>query len=120
MLPDGDGGYCLNLNSHWRSRDLYKAWCMYVFAITDLQRGIAERISRKLGAKVECGRYVDICDSLHIYGAYRDKKLAAEIAKMKSSPYTERAWDSSVLEPMFEEVRQKLAQDPDYYARGQS
>ena len=37
---------------------------------------------------------------------------------MRTSPYTERAWDSALLEPMFEEVRKRLAEDPDYYSRG--
>jgi len=117
LLPDGEG-YRLNLNTHWRSRDLYKAWFMNVFAITDLQRWMAERIAQKLRCKVGCGRYVDVSDSLHIYGSYRTAELAAEIEKMKSSPYTERAWDSAVLEPMFEEARQKLSEDPDHYAKG--
>ena len=57
-------------------------------------------------------------DSLHIYGSYRTDDLEREVQKMKSSPYTERAWDSALLEPMFEEVRRRLAEDPDYYSRG--
>ncbi|MCK4283324.1 MAG: hypothetical protein KAX44_03320 [Candidatus Brocadiae bacterium] len=111
-------GYALNLNTHWRSRDLYKAWFMNVFAITDLQRLMAERLAVRIGAPVGCGRYVDVSDSLHIYGSYRDENLKREIEKMRSSPYTERAWDSSVLEAMFSEARQRLAEDPDYYSRG--
>jgi len=67
---------------------------------------------------VACGRYVDVTDSLHIYGSYREAGLNAEIRKMKSSPYTDRAWDSAVLEPMFKEAREKLAKDPDHYAKG--
>ena len=117
LLPDGDG-FTLNLNAHWRSRDLYKAWFMNVFALTDLQRLMAERLAHRLGAPVACGRYVDVTDSLHIYGSYRDEGLEREVRKMQSSPYTERAWDSAMLEPMFEEVRRRLAQDPDFYARG--
>ena len=119
LLRGEDGALRLNVNTHWRSRDLYKAWFMNVFAITDLQRWMAEQISDKLGEPVTCGRYVDVSDSLHIYGSYRDAGLAREIGKMTSSPYTERSWESSVLEPMFEEVRQKLAEDPDYYAKGE-
>jgi len=117
LLPSEEG-YALNLNTHWRSRDLYKAWFMNVFALTDLQRLIAEQLSERLGSPVGCGRYVDVSDSLHIYGSYRDESLEREIRKMRSSPYTERAWDSSVIEPMFQEVRARLAQDPDSYARG--
>jgi len=119
LLPEDGGGYRLNLNAHWRSRDLYKAWFMNVFAITDLQRLMATRIAEGLGAPVSCGRYVDVCDSLHIYGSYRNEGLEAEIRKMCSSPFAGRAWDSQMLEPIFEEARRKLAEDPDCYARGQ-
>jgi thymidylate synthase len=122
LLPreGGDGaGYTLNLNTHWRSRDLYKAWFMNVFALTDLEARIAGRLAERLGAPVECGRYVDVSDSLHIYGSYWGEGLEREIEKMRSTPYTERAWDSAVLEPMFEEARARLAEDPDCYARGE-
>ncbi len=114
----GEVGYALNLNTHWRSRDLYKAWFMNVFAITDLQRTMAERLSARLGVAVQCGRYVDISDSLHVYGSYRDENLEREIEKMETSPYTRRAWDSSALESMFAEARANLARDADYYAHG--
>ncbi len=119
LLPDPDGGHVLNLNTHWRSRDLYKAWFMNVYALTDLQRLMAQRLEERLGKPVRPGRYVDVSDSLHIYGSYRDEELEAEIDKMKSSPWTERAWERSVLVPMFEEARRKLAEDPDHYARGE-
>ncbi|MGD2174228.1 MAG: thymidylate synthase [Candidatus Brocadiaceae bacterium] len=118
-LLRGEEGFRLNVNTHWRSRDLYKAWFMNVYALTDLQRLIAERLADLLGEPVGCGRYVDVSDSLHIYGSYRDEELEREIEKMKSLPYTDRAWDSSTLEPMFEEAREKLAEDVDFYARGQ-
>jgi thymidylate synthase len=58
------------MNTHWRSRDAYKASFMNIFALTDLQKTMAEKISKKLGAEVSVGRYVDISDSFHIYGSY--------------------------------------------------
>ena len=70
LVADGADGFILNMNTHWRSRDLYKAWFMNVYALTDLQRTIAERISEKINKPVAVGRYVDISDSLHIYGSY--------------------------------------------------
>jgi len=118
LIPDGDG-YALNVNAHWRSRDLMLAWFMNVFALTDLQRLMAEQIAARFGCAVCCGRYVDVSDSLHIYGRYRDEKLRHEVERMRSSPYTDRAWDTAQLEAFFEEARGNLARDPDCYARGQ-
>ena len=39
------GDLVFNMNTHWRSRDLYKAWFENVIALTTLMRKIAERIS---------------------------------------------------------------------------
>jgi thymidylate synthase len=112
------GQLSLNMNTHWRSRDLYKAWFMNVYALTDLQRIIADGIAKNRGEKVVVGRYVDISDSLHIYGSYFDE-VAPEINKMRRSPFTERAWESThpAFEIMMKEAREKLAQDPDWYAK---
>ncbi len=118
LAADDDGQMVLNMNTHWRSRDLYKAWYMNVYALTDLQRIIAERISEKIGVAVKVGRYVDICDSLHIYGSYfEDAKK--EVEKMKASPFEARAWESThpAFEMMTIEARVNLAKDPDWYAK---
>ncbi len=108
----------LNMNTHWRSRDLYKAWFMNVYALTDLQRIIAEGISKKRGEPVSVGRYVDISDSLHIYGSYFNE-VAPEIEKMRKSPFAQRAWESThpAFEIMTLESREKLIKDPDWYAK---
>ncbi len=118
LVDNEEGKLSLNMNTHWRSRDLYKAWFMNVYAFTDLQRIIAERISKKIGKPVTVGRYVDISDSLHIYGSYFDD-VAKEIEKMRQSPFAERAWESThpAFEMMTKEAREKLAQDPDWYAK---
>ena len=107
----------LNMNTHWRSRDLYKAWFMNVYAVTELQRIIAEGISGKINRPVKVGRYVDISDSLHIYGRYFEE-VAGEVEKMRRSPFVERAWESThpAFEAMTREAKEKLAQDPDWYA----
>lgn len=117
-LVQDAAGFVLNMNTHWRSRDLYKAWFMNAYALTDLQRIMAEQITAKLGKPVRCGRYVDISDSLHIYGSYFDN-AQVEIDKMKKTSFTERAWDSThpAFEMMTQEAREKLARDPDWYAR---
>ena len=120
LMAADAGQLSLNMNTHWRSRDLYKAWFMNVYALTDLQRIIADEISRKIAQPVTVGRYVDITDSLHIYGSYFDE-AAIEVRKMRQSPFTERAWDSThpAFETMTQEATEKLAHDPDYYAKPQ-
>jgi len=118
ILKNEKGEPVLNLNSHWRSRDLYKAWFMNSFAMSSLHKFMSDKISEKTGEEVQVGRYVDIADSLHIYGSYRTESLEEEICKMENSSYTERAWDSSMLEPIFQEVRENLKKDPDFYSKG--
>jgi len=118
LVTNAAGEWVLNMNTHWRSRDLYKAWFMNVYALTDLQRTMARAIAEKRGEPVHVGRYVDISDSLHIYGSYLHD-VAAEIEKMRRTPFTQRAWDSKhpAFEMMTREAREKLARDPDWFAR---
>jgi thymidylate synthase len=120
LVAADNGTMFLNMNTHWRSRDLYKAWFMNVYALTDLQRVIAEEISRKINREVTVGRYVDISDSLHIYGSHFND-VGKEVEKMRQSPFTERSWQSThpAFEMMTKEVREKLAKDPDWYAKSE-
>jgi len=68
--------YKMNVNTHWRSRDHLKAVPQNIFAVTE---GICEKVrlklQDKLGVAVERGRYVDISDSLHLYGHYYDNRV---------------------------------------------
>ena len=118
LVSGENGKMFLNMNTHWRSRDLYKAWFMNVYALTDLQRVIAERISQRTNQHVMVGRYVDISDSLHIYG-HDLERVAKEVEKIRHSPFTERAWESThpAFEMMTREAKEKLAQDPDWFAK---
>ena len=115
LLPDENDTLVLNMNTHWRSRDLYGAWFMNVYAITDLQRVIAERISAGLKQEIKIGRYMDISDSLHIYGKDFDR-VAPEIEKMQHSSYQGRAWESThpAFAAIIEETQEKLRGDPDF------
>ena len=38
ILEDPEKGLVLNMNTHWRSRDAYKAAFMNIFALTDLRK----------------------------------------------------------------------------------
>ena len=121
LVADEDGMLHLNMNTHWRSRDLYKAWFMNVYALTELQKIIAEQISSRIDEPVAVGRYVDISDSLHIYGSYFED-AAKEVEKMRAAPFTDRSWETThpAFAMMVAEARENLAGDPDFYAKPKS
>jgi len=92
---EGEGGnWYLNMNTHWRSRDAYKAAFMNIYALTDLQRIMAEEIGRRSGRTVLPGRYVDITDSYHIYGAYLTEIQERFLRSIRERTFEERTWHS--------------------------
>jgi thymidylate synthase len=108
LLEDDDGGLVFNMNTHWRSRDLFKAWFENVIALTTLMRTIAERIADKTSRPVRLGRYVDISDSLHIYGSYfrelegdPERGIKSFFEKLESRSFEERTWNSEFVRPHF-------------------
>ena len=80
------------MNTHWRSRDAYKAAFMNIYAFTELQREIANQISKKISKTVKVGRYVDITDSYHIYGAYFEEFQERFLKNIKDRSFEERTW----------------------------
>jgi len=110
MLEDDRGGLVLNMNSHWRSRDAYKAAYMNVFALTDLQRVVAGRVAAKTGRAVRVGRYADLVDSFHIYGSYFSE-FEGFLKMVEKRSFEERTWPSAYAEPMFEEARERLRKE---------
>ncbi|HOI44299.1 MAG TPA: thymidylate synthase [Candidatus Aminicenantes bacterium] len=107
MIAGEKGDLVLNMNCHWRSRDAYKAAYMNAFALTDLQRIMAQRIGEKTGRPVRVGRYADFVDSFHIYGTYFSQ-FEGFLKMVEKRSFEERTWPSSYAEPMFAEARQRL------------
>jgi len=101
----------LEMNTHWRSRDAYKAAFMNNWALTDLQRLIAERVSELMGEPVAVGRYVDIADSYHIYGSYFEDFEQRFLKLLKERDYEDRVWTTEFAEPFFEIGREELARE---------
>ncbi len=108
LIEDEEGALVFNMNTHWRSRDLYKAWFENVIALTTLMRKIADRISEETSRQVRLGRYVDISDSLHIYGSYfrelegdPQKGIKSFFELLESRSYEERTWTSDFVRPHF-------------------
>jgi thymidylate synthase len=105
-LTDAGDGMVLSANAHWRSRDAYKAAFMNLFALTDLVRVIAERLSERLGKPVSVGRYAEFVDSFHIYGSYFGQ-FEGFLKTVKSRRFEDRVWETSFAEPFFADARKK-------------
>ncbi len=108
LCEDGQGGLVFNMNTHWRSRDLFKAWFENVIAITTLMRKIATTLGDRIGKPVSVGRYVDISDSLHIYGSYfreiegdPERGIKSFFEHLESRSFEQRTWDSAFVRPYF-------------------
>jgi len=65
---DASGDLVLNMNTAWRSRDLFKAWPDNVIGLTFMQSRLARQIQAQAGRRVRVGSYADYSFSLHIYG----------------------------------------------------
>jgi thymidylate synthase len=65
---DKDGSLVLNMDTRWRSRDLFKAWCDNVVGLTFMQQILARKIAERTGRSVRVGSYAEYSTSLHIYG----------------------------------------------------
>ena len=107
ITEDKEKNLFLNMNTHWRSRDAYLAAFMNIFALTELQRSIAQRITERAGKEVHPGRYTDITDSYHIYGSYYEE-FERFLKTVKERSFAERTWDTKFAEPFFQEARERI------------
>ncbi|MCX8036465.1 MAG: thymidylate synthase [Candidatus Sumerlaeia bacterium] len=94
----------LDMHASMRSNDAFKAAFMNMYAFTDLQRWVAERLSERMGREIAVGRYIHEADSYHIYGSYfgefeRFLKLIA------SKSFEERTLSSADVKDMLDDGR---------------
>ena len=75
-----------------RSNDAYKAAFMNIYAFTDLQRLVAERVSEQLGQEIKVGQYDHCADSFHIYGSYFDEFTGRFLSNLKKKTVAERTY----------------------------
>lgn len=79
----------LYMQTHWRSRDLFKAWAANTNAMLQLMKRMAEDL------EVEMGTYVDLSNSLHLYGTYYDEICRfLETTAKRSDKQLERLLDA--------------------------
>jgi thymidylate synthase len=113
-LAKNEGGYLLEMNTHWRSNDALKAAFMNTFALTDLQKVIAGEIGKRMGKEVGVGRYVGMMDSFHIYGSYQRKNdIPFFLSQVENMPYEKRVarTDDPLIMKQFEKAKEKLAKE---------
>jgi thymidylate synthase len=98
----------LVLNAHMRSNDAFKAAFMNMYAFTDLQRLVAERLSEKLGRPIRVGQYAHIADSFHIYGAYFDE-FEGFLRTLGKRTFEERTYRTEDVQDIIDEAREQIA-----------
>ena len=110
LVESQDNTLTLSMNTHWRSRDAFKAAFMNLFALTDLQRILVERLSEMMKRPVQVGRHVDISDSYHIYGSYFEE-FQDFLAVAKKRTIEQKSWTTSFAVPYFEAARRRIAKE---------
>lgn len=97
----------LVMNVHMRSNDAFKAAFMNMYAFTDLQRLIAERVSEKLGREIRAGQYTHIADSFHIYGSYFSE-FEAFLETLETRPWEQRVYSTEDVQDIIDEAREQI------------
>jgi len=109
-LLEAGGGWRLNMNVRFRSRDAYDAAFMNMYAFICLQEDLAAQLSARLGAPVRPGRYLDISDSFHIYGARLAHFKDMFLAQYEKRSFQDRTFTRADIADIIEEAKPTIAQ----------
>jgi thymidylate synthase len=107
MIED-NGEWYLSMNARFRSNDAYKAAFMNIFALVQLQKMMAARISRACGKETKVGRYCHIADSYHIYGSYFKEFEGRFLGALKKRTFEQRTMRYETMRQMMEEARPSI------------
>jgi len=98
----------LSINARFRSNDAYKAAFMNIFALVQLQKRMAERISTLSGKSIKVGRYCHMADSYHIYGSSFREFEARFLGALKKRTFEQRTMRYESVEEVMEEARASI------------
>jgi len=98
----------LSMNARFRSNDAYKAAFMNIFALVQLQKRMAERISTLSGKSIKVGRYCHMADSYHIYGSSFREFEARFLGALKKRTFEQRTMRYESVEEVMEEARASI------------
>ena len=95
----------LSMNVRFRSNDAYKAAFMNIFALVQLQQGIAGRIGKLSGKTIKLGRYCHMADSYHIYGSNLAEFEGRFLGAREKRTFEERTMRYADVRDIMEEAR---------------
>ena len=98
----------LSMIVRFRSNDAYKAAFMNMFALVQLQKKIAARVSELIGREVAVGRYCHIAESYHIYGSYFREFEGRFLGALQKRTFEQRTMRYDDVKDMMEEARPML------------
>ncbi len=104
-ITEEQGRRVLSMNVRFRSNDAYKAAFMNIFALANLQRIIAERITELSGEPVVPGRYCHMADSFHIYGSNLAEFQARFLGAVEKRTFEQRTMRYEDVRDIMEEAR---------------
>jgi thymidylate synthase len=107
-ITEEDGESVLNMNVRFRSNDAYKAAFMNIFALAQLQKKIAKRISEISGKAVNVGRYCHMVDSYHLYGSYFQEFEKRFLRALETRSFEKRTARYADWREMMEDARPKI------------
>jgi thymidylate synthase len=95
-----------------RSNDAFKAAYMNMFAFTELQRDLAQRLSDRLDRPIVPGCYTHFANSYHIYGSYF-AEFKGFLDTVSKRQWEERVWDSTseLVQEFFTMGRERLVEE---------
>ncbi len=104
-VTEENGEWFLGMNARFRSNDAYKAAFMNIFALVQLQKRMAEKISQLSGKRIRVGRYCHMADSYHIYGSsFRDFE-GRFLKALEKRSFEKRTMRYEAVRDMMEEGR---------------
>ncbi len=104
-ITEEDDQPFLSMNVRFRSNDAYKAAFMNIFALIQLQKTIAARISEQSGREVKLGRYCHMADSFHIYGSNLAEFEGRFLGAIQKRTFPERTMRYEDVREIMEEAR---------------
>jgi len=104
-INEESGQRLLSMNVRFRSNDAYRAAFMNMFALVQLQKRIADRVSELSGQSVRPGRYCHMADSYHIYGSNFREFEGRFLGALQKRTFEARTMRYEAVREMMEEAR---------------